>query len=189
MRLGIAILRMIVGTLFVGHGLQKLLGLFGGSGLEATGRSFEAMGLRPGRPHAAAAGLSETVGGALLCGGLLTPLGSAMVSGSMALAIHKVHAKNGLWVADGGFEYNLVLLAAAFAFSAEGPGSPSLDERLGTEISGVGVAVAELAGALLAAAAIAARPALADRLERREEPAAAPTAAHNGAAAPQPAAA
>ena len=37
MRFGIAILRAVIGGLFVGHGLQKLNGMFGGFGLEGTG--------------------------------------------------------------------------------------------------------------------------------------------------------
>lgn len=183
MRLGIALLRMVVGTLFVGHGLQKLAGWFGGDGLEKTGESFEGMGLHPGMAHAAAAGLSETVGGALLCAGLLTPLGASMVTGSMTVAIYKVHAKNGVWVGEGGFEYNLVLAAAAFAVAAEGPGALSLDERLGTARSGTAVALAELTGALLGAGAVLARPVL---VKAAKSSPTVPTGMHNGSPAHQP---
>lgn len=185
MRLGLAMLRLTVGTLFVGHGLQKLAGWFGGEGLKATGESFEQMGLTPGRPHAAAAGAAETAGGALLCAGLLTPLGAAMVTGSMAVAIHKVHAKNGLWVGDGGFEYNLVLTATAFALTAEGPGALSLDERLGTARTGMPVALAELVAALAGAALVVNRPQLEGKVRHHETQAFA-AATHNGAPASQP---
>jgi putative oxidoreductase len=34
------LLRVVVGGLFVCHGLQKLIGAFGGDGLEATGQNF-----------------------------------------------------------------------------------------------------------------------------------------------------
>lgn len=186
MRIGLAALRIVVGTLFMGHGLQKLKGWFGGHGLKATGESFESMGLRPGRAHATAAGLAETVGGGLLCTGLLTPAGCSMVTGSMAVAIHKVHAKNGVWVSEGGFEYNLVLAAAAFALAAEGPGAISLDERLGLRLAGLPAALAELALALVGAAAVVARPQLEQRtstpassngFERQASPSAAGAAA------------
>lgn len=158
MRIGIAVLRTIVGGLLVGHGLQKLAGWFGGRGLQATSETFESMGLRPGKPHALAAGVSETAGGAMLAAGLLTPVGASMVTGSMAVAVRKVHAKNGVWVTDGGFEYNLVLAAAAFAIAAEGPGAMSLDERLGLRVSGPMAAFAELAAALIGATVVVRRP-------------------------------
>jgi putative oxidoreductase len=143
-RLGLAVLRVIVGTLFMGHGLQKLKGWFGGHGLEGTGSFFESLGLRPGKAHAAASGTAETLGGALLLSGFLTPLGASLISGSMITAIRKVHAKNGVWVSAGGFEHNLVLLAAVLAITDLGPGEFSLDEGLGTRRSGPGWAVAQL---------------------------------------------
>src|SRR5437879_10675546 len=129
--LGLAVLRFIVGGLFMGHGLQKLAGWFEGHGLRATGESFEAIGLRPGKAHATAAGLSETTGGALLTAGLLTPVGASLLSGTMITAIRKVHAPKGPWASKGGYEYNLVLLAVLFAITDLGPGRPSLDEAPG----------------------------------------------------------
>jgi putative oxidoreductase len=143
--LGLAVVRVVVGALFMGHGLQKLAGWFRGHGLEGTGQAFESMGLRPGRVHASAAGVSETAGGALVAAGLLTPLGSAMLSGTMITAIRKVHAANGPWAAEGGYEYNLVLLAVLFAINDVGPGELSLDERLGIRRAGPGWAIAQLA--------------------------------------------
>jgi len=155
-KLGLAVVRAIVGTLFMGHGLQKLAGWFGGHGLDGTAAFFESLGLRPGKAQAAASGSAETVGGALLGGGFLTPLGASLTSGSMITAIRKVHAKNGVWVSNGGFEYNLVLLGAVFAITDLGPGAWSLDEALGTRRSGPGWAVAQLlAGALGSACAVA----------------------------------
>src|SRR6202022_4040305 len=40
-KLGLAILRSTIGVLFMGHGMQKLAGWFGGHGLEGTGQFFE----------------------------------------------------------------------------------------------------------------------------------------------------
>jgi putative oxidoreductase len=154
MRLGMAVLRVVVGVLMMGHGLQKLTGWFGGGGLEGTGQFFDKIGLRPGRAQAAVAGATEAGGGALLALGLLTPVGAAMVSGSMATAIARVHAPNGPWVTDGGYEYNLVLMSAVFAIAAAGPGRWSLDERLGIARSGAAVGLAELAAGLAGAAAV-----------------------------------
>jgi putative oxidoreductase len=171
MKIGTAALRVPVGTLFVGHGLQKLGGMFGGHGLDATGAAFEQLGLRPGKPHAVAAGLSEAVGGALLATGLLTPIGASMTTGAMAVAIAKVHAKNGVWATSGGFEYNLVLTAASFAIAADGPGELSLDHALGIERSGPAVAFAALAAGVAGAALVVLRANRAEPAQEAADPA------------------
>jgi putative oxidoreductase len=150
MRFGIALLRAVVGALFMGHGLQKLAGWFGGHGLEATAKGFESMGLRPGKVHATAAGVAETAGGALLLTGAATPLAAGMLTGTMTVAVRKVHLANGVWAAKGGYEYNMVLLAALFAITAAGPGTASLDEAH----AGTGWALAEFAAGLLGAEAL-----------------------------------
>ncbi|MCW3029616.1 MAG: DoxX family protein [Solirubrobacterales bacterium] len=177
--LGLAMLRVVVGALFMGHGLQKLTGWFEGHGLRATGESFEAMGLKPGKAHATAAGISETGGGALVAAGLLTPLGASLLSGTMITAIRKVHAANGPWASKGGYEYNLVLLAIVFAITDLGPGKLSLDEALGIRKSGLRWAILQLlAGALGSAAAVAIG-------EREPQPSTAEASAQNGGAGSQ----
>jgi putative oxidoreductase len=131
-----SILRILMGGLFVGHGMQKLNGSFGGHGPEGTGQFFETLGLRPGKRHALAAGASEAGGGALLALGLLTPAASAALIGTMVTAIRTVHGDKGPWAADGGWEYNAILIAAAAAIAETGPGPLSLDRALGIERTG-----------------------------------------------------
>ena len=146
MNLGRLILRGVVGPLFVGHGTQKLFGWFDGHGPDATGGFFESLGLRPGKRHATAAGWAETAGGALLTLGALTPVAQAMITGTMVTAIRKVHAQNGPWVTQNGFEYNLTLIALTAALTETGPGRPSVDAALfGDGLKGKGWAVAALA--------------------------------------------
>jgi putative oxidoreductase len=151
MKLGLALLRSIVGFLLMGHGTQKLFGWFGGHGPEFTGQFFESLGLRPGRRHATAAGAAEAGGGALLALGFLTPAAAASIIGVMSQAIRSVHLKNGPWVTDGGYEYNLVLIACMVALADVGPGDISLDHALGTEVKGPLVGLAALAGGVGAA--------------------------------------
>ena len=146
MDLGRLILRGVVGPLFVGHGTQKLFGWFEGHGPEGTGGFFESLGLRPGKRHATAAGWAETAGGALLTLGAFTPLAQTLITGTMVTAIRKVHAQNGPWVTQNGFEYNLTLIALTAALTETGPGRPSVDEALfGSALKGKGWAVAALA--------------------------------------------
>lgn len=143
--------RVLVGALFVGHGTQKLKGWFGGPGIDETTGMMDQMGMHPPRRNAYAAGLSETIGGGLLALGLFTPLAASMLTGTMAVAIKKVHASNGPWNTNGGWEYNALLIAASLWFAEDGPGDISLDHALGLECSGTIPAMA--ASALGATAA------------------------------------
>lgn len=139
------LLRTVIGGLFIGHGTQKLLGWFGGGGLDATGQGFEALGLTPGRRNALLAGLAESGGGTLLALGLATPVAEATLIAVMLSAIRTVHWKNGPWATNGGYEYNLVLISALLGLAEVGPGRSSLDRALGIERSGLEWAVATLA--------------------------------------------
>jgi putative oxidoreductase len=123
MNLFAKLLRLVVGGLFVGHGTQKLFGWFGGHGLEGTGQFFEKLGLRPGRRNAMAAGATEAGGGLLLATGIATPLAAAGLSGTMISAIRHAHLEKGVWSTGGGYEYNLVLLAAIAAATEEDAGA------------------------------------------------------------------
>lgn len=150
-------LRATLGGYFVGHGLQKLTGWFGGSGPDGTGEFFESVGLKPGREHALLAGAAETGGGALLALGFLTPLGAGAIAGVMVNAIRHVHAKNGPWNSDGGFELHAVILGAVAALADDGPGPFSLDEKLGIRLRGFPVALLALGGGAAAAVYVAER--------------------------------
>ena len=175
MKIGKLIARVIIGGLFFGHGMQKLAGWFDGEGPDATGETFEKVGLRPGRRNALAAGAAEAAGGAMLAAGLATPLAGAMLSGSMITAIRKVHLPNGPWVTKGGYEYNLVLLAALMALVDEGPGGLSADAALGIELRGAPWALAQLAaGAAGSELALAMSRAEQQRAEQPAPPAAEP---------------
>jgi putative oxidoreductase len=147
MNIGTVALRGVIGPLFVGHGTQKLFGWFGGHGLEGTGGFFEQLGLRPGKRNAIAAGSAEALGGALLTLGAATPLAATMLSSTMITAIRKVHAPNGPWVTENGFEYNAVLIGAMAALVEHGPGSPSVDAKLFPRWKGAGWAVLMLGAA------------------------------------------
>jgi putative oxidoreductase len=147
MDVGRTLVRGTIGPLMVGHGTQKLFGWFGGHGLDGTGGFFEKLGLHPGKRHAKAAGAAEAAGGALLTAGALTPLASTVLTSVMITAIRKVHFKNGPWSTSGGYEYNLVLIAAMAALVEAGPGRPSVDAALFPRLKGARWMLASIAAA------------------------------------------
>ncbi|OIK09206.1 oxidoreductase [Bacillus sp. MUM 116] len=125
--IGLLIIRLVIGILFIGHGAQKLFGWFGGYGVKGTGGWFESIGIKPGVTMALLAGLAELIGGILFALGLLTPLAGIIIAGTMVMAIVKVHGPNGLWSTSNGYEYNLTILAIAIGIALIGAGHYSLD--------------------------------------------------------------
>jgi putative oxidoreductase len=145
MTVGRLIARVTIGGLFVGHGTQKLFGWFGGPGLDGASQMMDKLELRPGRRNALAAAAAETASGAMLALGALTPLAGSLITSTMITAIRKVHGPKGLWNVQGGYEYNLALIAAVAALVESGPGAPSVDRALSIERRGAAWALASLA--------------------------------------------
>jgi putative oxidoreductase len=153
--LALLIIRLVVGGLMIGHGAQKLFGAFGGPGLAGATGWLGSLGLRPARLWALGASFAEAGGGLLLALGFLTPFGSLAIAAAMLMAILLAHRGKGLWISNGGSEYNLVLIVIALAFMLSGPGAYSLDALLGVALpAGVILIAAALtvAGVLLALA-------------------------------------
>jgi putative oxidoreductase len=116
--------------LLVGHGAQKLFGWFGGAGLAGTAGFFRSVGYWPPRLMAGFAGGAELIGGLGLTAGFLTPLAAAAIIGTMLNVGVAVHRHNGPWAADNGYEYPLVLGAAAATLGFTGAGAASVDAWL-----------------------------------------------------------
>jgi putative oxidoreductase len=129
-----AIVRLVQGSLMAGHGAQKLFGSFGGPGLEGTSGFMEMLGLRPGRPWALMAGLSEFGGGTLTALGLLKPLGQLGVIAAMSMATAKAHWGKPIWVTEGGAELPVLNIAVSTALMVREPDRYSLDRALGIRL-------------------------------------------------------
>jgi putative oxidoreductase len=117
--LGLLILRIALGVIFIYHGYPKLAHASGG-----MQDFFRAHGL-PGY-FVAISGVLETFGGALLIAGLFTRPVALLLAGEMAVAIWKVHSLHGI-LAVKDYEFPLSLAAACFALATVGPGLASLD--------------------------------------------------------------
>ena len=135
-RFGPAVLRVAIGAVFVGSGLQKLLGISGGTGVGGTAALFQALQLRPAYPLAVFITGLELVGGALLIVGALTSWIAVLLIAEMVVAIVKVHLAHGFFInwtqrpgVGHGYEFNLVLVAALICLILEGPGALALETR------------------------------------------------------------
>ena len=157
MRIARSLGRAVIGGMFFAHGAQKLFGWFGGSGPDATGEMMEKLGMHPGKRNALAAGSAETFGGLGIALGALTPAAATALIATMITAIRTVHLKKGFFNTEGGYEFNLSLIAALLILVDGGPGSPSLDCALHLDDTGPAWALFALtAGAAASTAAIAA---------------------------------
>jgi len=126
--------RLVQGSLMAGHGAQKLFGTSGGPGLEGTSGFMEMLGLRPGRPWAVLAGLSEFGGGVLTALGLANPLGPLGVIAAMSMATTKAHWGKPIWVTEGGAELPVLNIAVSTALMIREPDGYSLDRVLGIRL-------------------------------------------------------
>ena len=132
--IGLLILRLVVGLIFVGHGTQKLFGWFGGRGMEGHTGLVEKLNIHPARFWAWVSALGEFFGGLGLALGLLTPLSATAIIGTMLVVMIKVNWPNGFWNTNRGLEWPLVLITVAFVVGLTGPGFYSLDYVFGLRL-------------------------------------------------------
>lgn len=124
--LGLALVRAMVGIVFLVHGSQKLF-VFGFSGV--TGFMTH-LGIPFPAVSAVVLTLAEFLGGAALLIGLFTRYAAAMLAFDMLVAILKVHLKGGFFM-PAGYEFALTLLVANVALLIAGAGTPSVDALRG----------------------------------------------------------
>lgn len=128
---GLLLARVIIGLLMAAHGAQKLLGWFGGYGLNATGQFMVQLGFQQGRAFAAAASVAEIASGLLIALGFLGPIGPAVMISVMIVAAVTVHWGHGLFATNNGIELPLLYGAAALGLAVTGYGAYSLDSLFG----------------------------------------------------------
>ena len=126
--------RVMLGLVMFPHGMQKLLGWWGGFGWEGTLGYFQSMGI----PYFAGALviLGESLGALGLIAGLLTRLCAFGIVAAQLGALLMVHLKVGFFMNWGGtqkgegYEYALLALALAIPLMIWGGGKASIDRAL-----------------------------------------------------------
>ena len=111
------IFRVLVGLLFLQHGLQKLFGMFGGKSAEL----FSIMGL---------AGIIEFLAGISIALGIFARFGAFFAALQMAVAYFMAHAPQGLIPILNMGELALLYFAAFLAIMAFGAGKWSLEKAI-----------------------------------------------------------
>ncbi len=120
------VLRLTLGVIFFAHGWDAL----NGTGIAGVIEAQRAAGI----PLPEVAGpfiiYTELIGGVLLALGAGTRLFAVVFTGIMLGAWFFIHAPNGIFVENGGFELVFVLAASAVALAVTGPGRFSLDHLI-----------------------------------------------------------
>ncbi|WP_084211231.1 DoxX family protein [Pseudonocardia acaciae] len=129
--LGLLVVRLVLGVIFMGHGAQKMFGSFGGPGLGGFDAFLAGNGYQQTSMLATVTAATELVGGAFVLIGLLTPLAAA---GLLAIMINAIWLKlgAGLFGTRGGpgYELELALAGMATALTLAGAGRIALDRIL-----------------------------------------------------------
>jgi putative oxidoreductase len=119
---GLTLLRLMVGTIFLMHGGQKLF-----MGFHNVAGFLGAVGIPLPTLAAIVLTLVEFVGGIALIVGLLTRYVAALLAIDMLVALITVHIKHGFFTSNGGVEFPLLLLIANINFILAGAGALGID--------------------------------------------------------------
>ncbi|ATQ31192.1 DoxX family protein [Rhodococcus ruber] len=126
---GLLVARVVIGIVFLAHGLQKV-----NQGYSATKAGFEGMDVPVPALSAFYATWVETLGGIALIIGLLVPVFGVLLLVNMLGAFFFVHIGNGIYVTDGGWELVGALGAGALVLAVVGAGAYSVDALLGRRV-------------------------------------------------------
>ena len=122
---GIALLRIVIGGVFVAHGAQKLFAI----GIPGLAGFMGQIGVPLPLVSAVLVTAAEFLGGLALVAGLFTRWAALPIAFSMLVAAAAVHLKAGFFL-PGGVEYVLTLFAATVGLSLTGSGAYSIDRLL-----------------------------------------------------------
>lgn len=150
--LGLLLLRVVIGAIFIAHGLQKAFGWWGGGGIDGFKSALSDAGYQNAGLLTYLGAGGQIIVGILLVLGLFTPIAAA---GALAFLVNSLMAVLAAQRQDGyisvfgsdGLEYLTVVIAAVAAVILVGPGRYGFDAGRGwARRPFVGSAVALLVG-------------------------------------------
>jgi putative oxidoreductase len=122
------VLRVFLGIMFTGHGLQKAFGLFGGMGISGFAHILTNLGIPFPLFFAYLVTFVELVGGIFLILGIFVRTFSFLLLIDMIVAILTVNISKGFFL-PGGFEYNFIIISVCIALILMGPGKYSIKDK------------------------------------------------------------
>jgi len=133
--IALLVLRLMLGVVFFPHGMQKLIGWFGGYGFAGTMDMFTT---KMGTPviFAFLAIMAEGLGSLGLITGLLTRVAAFGIAVNMVVAVYMLHFQHGFfmnWFGNQkgeGYEYHLLVIAISIALMIRGGGKWSVDKGI-----------------------------------------------------------
>ena len=137
---GELILRITLAAILLPHGMQKVLGCFGGPGVKGSYAAFSGMGIPP--LLATFAIFTEFLAPFFLLVGFLTRPAAIAIFILMLVAMTK-HLNNGFFMnwpgnkKGEGFEYHILYAGAALALIFTGAGSISIDAWIASALAGL----------------------------------------------------
>lgn len=118
---GLLVIRIVLGIIFLAHGAQKMFGAFGGPGLEGTVQFLGPIGYL--------VAIGEFFGGLGILLGFLSRFSAASLVVIMIGAIQKVHLSGGFFLPKG-YEFNFALIGMSLAILLMGSGSYAFSSLL-----------------------------------------------------------
>ena len=120
--LGLALLRVTLGIVFMAHGLQKLIAW----GWGGAAPFFAEAGIPLASVAAPLVILVEILGGCALVLGMASRIAAALLAVVMVVALVTVHWPHGFFMPNG-YEFVMVLAVANLTIVVAGPGEPAAE--------------------------------------------------------------
>lgn len=118
-------LRVALGIIFLWHGYDKVFT----TGIEGVTGFLAGLGFPMATFFAYVLSYGEIIAGILLILGLFTYLAAKYAAIVAVVGFFTVHAANGFSIQEGGYEFIMLIFAAAVSIALTGPGSYSLDSK------------------------------------------------------------